>query len=183
MPPAQSHRLLPGAWHATAERTIIETILGSCVAACLVDRVAGIAGMNHFMLPGDGSTNGGEGSFENARYGIHSMELLICDLQQLGASRSRLEAKLFGGGSVLDSVARIRVGERNVEFAFDYLRREGIPVLASDVLGSQARKLKFDTGANKVHLKYVAAVSADVVERELASRKPPAATGGTAELF
>ncbi len=31
---------------------VLTTLLGSCVAACLRDPVAGIGGMNHFLLPG-----------------------------------------------------------------------------------------------------------------------------------
>lgn len=31
---------------------VLSTILGSCVAACLRDPVAGVGGMNHFLLPG-----------------------------------------------------------------------------------------------------------------------------------
>ena len=53
---------------------VLSTILGSCVAACLRDPVAGVGGMNHFLLPGDGGQTGGG---EVARYGVHLMELLI----------------------------------------------------------------------------------------------------------
>ena len=43
----------------TATRSIT-TVLGSCVSACIRDRVAGVGGMNHFMLPDD--TGGREAS-------------------------------------------------------------------------------------------------------------------------
>jgi len=32
---------------------LISTLLGSCVAACIRDPVAGVGGMNHFLLPGE----------------------------------------------------------------------------------------------------------------------------------
>ena len=40
-----------GQLYATAEATEIVTILGSCVAVCLWDEIAGVGGMNHFLLP------------------------------------------------------------------------------------------------------------------------------------
>lgn len=30
---------------------VLSTVLGSCVAMCLRDPVAGVGGMNHFLLP------------------------------------------------------------------------------------------------------------------------------------
>lgn len=54
---------------------VLSTILGSCVAACLRDPVAGVGGMNHFLLPGNAGSpmTGGDAT----RYGVHLMELLI----------------------------------------------------------------------------------------------------------
>ncbi len=83
------------------------TILGSCVAACLHDPLAGVGGMNHFLLPGDDNEDPG-----NLRYGVHAMELLINALLGLGAKRDRIEAKLFGGAHVVHNLADI--GARNV---------------------------------------------------------------------
>ncbi len=54
---------------------VLSTILGSCVAACLRDPVAGIGGMNHFLLPGSAGSMASGG--DATRYGVHLMELLI----------------------------------------------------------------------------------------------------------
>jgi chemotaxis protein CheD len=79
----------------------LSTILGSCVAACLRDPVAGVGGMNHFLLPGSAAamTSGGDAT----RYGVHLMELLINGLLKKGARRDRLEAKIFGGAKTIAS--------------------------------------------------------------------------------
>ena len=71
------------------------TILGSCVSACMRDPVAGVGGMNHFLLPGERET-AAEGP-QGMRYGVQSMELLLNALYRKGARRERLEVKLFGG--------------------------------------------------------------------------------------
>jgi chemotaxis protein methyltransferase CheR len=44
-------RILPGEYYVTREDEVIDTVLGSCVAACIRNPRLGIGGMNHFMLP------------------------------------------------------------------------------------------------------------------------------------
>ena len=99
------------------EAAVLVTVLGSCVAACLRDPVAGLGGMNHFLLPGGGTDARGA-----VKYGLHAMELLINALIRAGASRGRLEAKLFGGAQMLRGLPDI--GRANAAFAEDFLRRE-----------------------------------------------------------
>ena len=136
---AQSVKILPGEFLATSRDLVMTTLLGSCVSACLHDPDAGVGGMNHFMLP--------EGSIGPvsvpARYGVYAMEVLLNGLLKHGAKRSRLQAKLFGGGHVLKAFTSNNVGDQNVRFVRDYLSREGIPVVSEDLLGAQPRKVGF----------------------------------------
>ncbi len=61
------------------------------------------------------------------------MELLINDMVRLGADRRNIQAKVFGGGSVMGQLTHSNVGEKNAEFVVDYLRTEHIPIQASDL--------------------------------------------------
>lgn len=116
-------------------REVLTTILGSCVAACVRDPVAGVGGMNHFLLPdGGGEQNG-------LRYGVNAMELLINGLLKLGASRARLEAKLFGGASVVMGLSD--VGASNALFAQRYLMDEGIAHVGGNLGGTQPRRIQY----------------------------------------
>jgi two-component system chemotaxis response regulator CheB len=100
-------KVLPGEYFVHDEDLLIMTTLGSCIAACLWDRERRVGGMNHFMLPeGGGGADGG-------RYGSFAMELLINELIKRGATRSTMEAKVFGGGAVISGMNSINVGERN----------------------------------------------------------------------
>ena len=90
------------------EHTVVSTILGSCVSACLRDPVAGIGGMNHFLLPGSNESEG-------VQYGAYAMEVLINALLKSGARRDRLEAKLFGGARMVKGL--IDIGQQNALFA------------------------------------------------------------------
>ncbi len=118
---------------ANPEESLL-TILGSCVAACLYDPLRGVGGMNHFLLAeGDGQ--------EAMRYGAYAMEVLINDLLKLGASRDRLEAKLFGGAKIMDRLNDI--GAENILFARKFLATEGIPVVGESLGGRRARRIEF----------------------------------------
>ena len=43
-----------------------------------------------------------------------------------GARKERMQAKAFGGGNVVTSLTGVSIGERNSEFAREWLAREGI---------------------------------------------------------
>lgn len=141
-------KLLPNEYYVTSEDIVLCTVLGSCVAACIRDAVVGVGGMNHFMLPGgedvDGATSAG------MRYGAYAMEMLINELLKAGARRERLEAKVFGGGAVLDQMRQMNIGERNAAFVLEYLQTEQIPVLAQDLCGEQARRVNYFPRTGKV---------------------------------
>lgn len=116
---------------------VLSTILGSCVAMCVRDPLAGVGGMNHFLLP-EGS---GAGTDAGRRYGAYAMELLINDMLKAGARRDRLEAKLFGGGRMFDSLRD--VGRSNADFAEKFLRDEGITVVGGSLRGDGGRCLHY----------------------------------------
>ncbi len=134
-------KLLPNEYYVTSEDIVLCTVLGSCVAACIRDPAAGLGGMNHFMLPGgDEASQIGSATM---RYGAYAMEILINELLKAGARRERLEAKVFGGGAVLDQMRQMNIGERNSDFVLKYLDTEQIPVLAQDLRGEQARRVNY----------------------------------------
>lgn len=161
-PKEDEFNIILGDVKATKGPAVIKTLLGSCVAACLYDPESGVGGMNHFSLPGvadDGA---------NARYGAYAMELLITSLMKKGADRSRLKAKVFGGGKVLDVESeRLNVGARNAAFVLTFLEVEGIPVLAQSLGGTKGRMIRFRPHTGQAFEKPLAGRELPkVVERE-----------------
>ncbi|RSZ47287.1 MULTISPECIES: chemoreceptor glutamine deamidase CheD [unclassified Variovorax] len=145
-------KLLPSEYYVTSSNTALSTVLGSCVAACLHDREAGVAGMNHFMLPDDGESGAGAGTrdaAESMRYGAYAMDVLIRELVRAGARRERLRAKVFGGGAVLANMTTLNIGDRNADFVLRYLRDERIEVAAQDLRGPHARRVCFVPATGK----------------------------------
>ncbi|WPG39162.1 chemoreceptor glutamine deamidase CheD [Variovorax sp. EBFNA2] len=131
-------KLLPSEYYVTTDHTVLSTVLGSCVAACLHDAQAGVAGMNHFMLPDDGEPGAG-----SMRYGAYAMDVLVRELVRAGARRERLQAKVFGGGAVLAGMTTLHIGDRNADFVLRYLQAERIEVAAQDLRGPHARRVCF----------------------------------------
>ena len=131
----------PGAWSVESEKPL-STLLGSCVAVCLFDPALKIGGINHFMLPEMGRSKYGD--VDSLLSGNFAMEALLNALLGRGARKPRLQAKAFGGGTIIDSDAGApNIGMRNASFAKEWLQREGIPLLSSDFLGPWSRKIIF----------------------------------------
>ena len=131
----------PGAWSVDTEKPL-STLLGSCVAVCLFDPALKIGGINHFMLPEMGRSKYGD--VDSLLSGNFAMEALLNALIGRGARKARLQAKAFGGGTIIDSDASApNIGMRNASFAKEWLQREGIPLLSSDFLGPWSRKIIF----------------------------------------
>ena len=174
-------KVLPGEYFVHDEDMLITTTLGSCIAACLWDRQQRVGGMNHFMLP-DGSAGAGA----NGRYGGFAMDLLIGEMVKRGATRSTMEAKVFGGGAVIGGMSSLNVGERNTSFVMDYLRTERITVVSKDVLDIYARKVCFLPASGKAMVKRLASTNTDALaaqERAAAAEAMPASSGGSVDLF
>jgi chemotaxis protein CheD len=176
-------KILPGEYFVCAQPALLVTVLGSCVAACIRDSESGIGGMNHFMLP----DRGGRGTVSaSARYGTYAMEVLINHLLKLGARRSRLEAKVFGGGAVLASLASSSVGIRNAEFVLEFLKTEKIPVVAKDLLDSYPRKVYYFPQTGRALVKKLHRVHNDTLfgrENDYKARLSGARVEGDVELF
>lgn len=174
-------KLLPGEYFVTRDNLMLVTLLGSCVSACIRDPLLGIGGMNHFMLP-DSEQSGGAGS---ARYGSYAMEVLINELIKLGATRKRLEAKVFGGGNVLKGFTVANVGARNIEFVRSYLAAERITTIAEDLGDTCPRKIHYFPASGRAMVKRLAAIHSGELSQEQAysTRLQKQPVSGGVELF
>ena len=145
----KTHYLLAGSLFVPAEPHLVTTVLGSCVSVCLWDSALRIGGINHFMLP----FWNGEG-LASPKYGNIAIAKLLERLQDHGATKRNLRAKIFGGGVVLNVTNTfMNIGERNIQLADDLLKNEGIPIVSADTGGNTGRKIIFNTGTGMVLVK------------------------------
>ena len=181
----EAAKILPGEYYFTGKEMLIVTVLGSCVAACIRDRVSGVGGMNHFMLPDSGNDADSPLS-ASMRYGAYAMEVLINELLKAGARRENLEAKVFGGGNVLRGFTTINVGERNAQFVRDYLRAENVRITAEDLNDVHPRKVYYFPRTGKVLVKKLRQLNNYTLvkrEQDYASRLKTGPVGGDIDLF
>jgi chemotaxis protein CheD len=176
----------PGGWAIETDRPL-STLLGSCVAVCLFDPTLRIGGMNHFLLPS--RTNAANADTDIILNGDYAMEVLVNGLLNKGAAKTRLVAKAFGGGTIVSSI-RMAIGQRNAEFAHEWLDREGIPLVASDFSGPWSRKVVFVPQTGDAFCRRMPTTQADVAEVVKAEQeyerrlvRPAPATEKKIELF
>lgn len=182
-------KLQPGECYVTKNDEMLVTVLGSCIAACIRDPVAGVGGMNHFMLPeqavGHEITRSSLNNPELC-YGNWAMEHLINSIIKCGGMRNRLEIKLFGGGRVLANMVRMDIGQRNIEFVESFLANDELPVVAKDLGGNYPRKILYFAATGQAKMKKMGIASdVNLVKQEKAyldslATKPSA---GDVELF
>ncbi len=143
---------MPGEYHITRAPMMLDTLLGSCVSVCLRNKVKGYAAMNHYLLarPGSGNEN------DIGRYGTTSIEQIVKSLLAMDPNPSVLEAQLFGGAAVMDSLAKTsNVGGDNIAMAKEMMSKYGIRIIHSDLGGTKGRRISFNTQTNQIESKLV----------------------------
>lgn len=180
-------KILPGEFYVTTHEEMVVTVLGSCISACVRDPLFGIGGMNHFMLPGDSSQASqawGDDAVASTRFGIHAMECLINEILKHGGSRKNLEVKITGGGRILAQMTDI--GARNIRFVQEFIRAEGLKLLAEDLGDIYPRKVYYFPLTGKLRVKKLRTLhNQTIVERETSYQRELThqPVGGEVELF
>ncbi|MFW5451293.1 MAG: chemoreceptor glutamine deamidase CheD [Methylophagaceae bacterium] len=161
-------KILPGEYYVTTQPDeAIATTLGSCVSACIRDKVFGIGGMNHFMLPIKTEHASEEWMDSATRYGSYAMEHLINDILKNGGNRKNLEVKLTGGGKIMANMSD--VGARNIQFALEYLETEGIDIKVQDLGDIYPRKVIYFPATGRLRIKRLRSLHNEtLIQREQA---------------
>ncbi len=163
-----SAKILPGEYYVTTQpNEIVATTLGSCVSACIRDKVFGIGGMNHFMLPLKSEHASDDWMNSATRYGSYAMEHLINDILKNGGNRNNLEVKLTGGGKIMQNMSD--VGARNIEFALEYLQTENLDVIVQDLGDIYPRKVIYYPATGRLRVKKLRSMHNEtLIQREQA---------------
>lgn len=128
----------------TAPSTLISYGLGSCIGISLYDPQTKVGGLLHIMLPDSTQSRANENRAKFADTGIPDM---LNEVLKLGASRSRLVAKIAGGAQMFafaNATDIMRVGQRNAQAAKEVLASLGIPIIGEDTGGSYGRTVSID---------------------------------------
>ena len=148
--------LSPGEMILAREPTILATILGSCIGVTFWCARLGVGALCHSILPKcPRSSSGNINLTVGYRYVDFCIRSLASQFDQLGAARTEVEVKVFGGADVNvvnRAAARPTVGKLNSEAAIKALADEGYVVAASSIGDTFGRRIRFNTGSGEVQL-------------------------------
>lgn len=141
---------------------LIASGIGSCLVITLYDPKQKIGALAHTMLPAHRM------SFElrnpkeerrkanlkspDTRYADTAIDEMLKRIEGQGAKRQNLEAKIIGGANMF-SAFRSSIGENNISYAREKLKKEGIPIVGECVGGSQGRSVEFSVASGIVTVK------------------------------
>lgn len=140
--------------YAVAAAGTLSTIgLGSCVAIVLYDEVAHVGGLAHVLLPNEAMSRDRSNP---AKFPATAIPLVLADMQQLGASTSRITAKIVGGASMFGNLvppSGINIGERNVVAVRDVLASVRVPIVAEDTGSDYGRSVYLFVATGRVEVR------------------------------
>jgi chemotaxis protein CheD len=137
---------------STADATIATHAVGSCIAVCVVDPVAHVAGMLHFLLP-ESSINPQRAEEHPGVFADTGIPLLFQTAYRQGLVKHRAVVKLIGGAEMPQkSGSWFNTGRRNLLAARQMLWRNGVFVAAEDVGGTDARTVHLSVGTGRLQV-------------------------------
>ena len=143
--------LYPAAMEVPQTPKRVHTILGSCIAVCLFDKVKKTGGINHYMLPYWNGTG-----LATPKYGNIAIEKLVSHMVAKGSKQEHLIAKIFGGAAVLDAtLPSFNIGQRNIEVAKELIEKYKIPLVAQSTGGKNGRKIIFNTSTGEIVHRFI----------------------------
>ncbi|MCL1819957.1 MAG: chemotaxis protein CheD [Oscillospiraceae bacterium] len=113
---------------------LVTYALGSCVGICLYDAASKVAGLSHIMLPVSDPSKDGPLA-QPFRFADTAIPLLVKKMEQLGANRARMRAKIAGGAKMFaatGNTAISNIGMRNVIAVKASLAEMKIAIIAED---------------------------------------------------
>lgn len=138
-----SHTLHPGDVVCAERGDRLETLLGSCVAVILTDRLRTVGTMCH-IVHSQPSVTAGAAPTTSADAAIHAM---YRELYLRGFSPLLCQAFVYGGGNMFPHLVKNRhVGEGNAERVLARLSEDGVRVLIQDLGGNAYRRLSWTIG-------------------------------------
>ena len=139
---------------AVAPARMMTFALGSCVGIVLYDPVSKIGGLAHVMHP---SSERVQNNVNRAKFVDTAIELMLSRMAKKGAQRSRIEAKIFGGAKMFQSISAspgmMQIGEDNVNATKAELAERNIPIVAESTGGKKGRTVFFDVACGRVTVK------------------------------
>ena len=156
------HSIHPGEWYFGGEYERLHTVLGSCVALTAWHPTLKIGGMCHYLLasePGQKnrvairSNTIQQDAVGDCRYAVHALAQMKKAMQTY-ANVAEFQLGLYGGGDMFAYRTPTSIGQDNIAYACQWLRREKLQPIQTDVGGSISRSLMLVIATGDIQLKH-----------------------------
>lgn len=145
---------------AKAGENLIALGIGSCLVITFYDSKQKIGALAHTMLPArrmssevrDPKDERRLSASPDTRYADTAMDEMIKRIEAQGAKRENLKAKIIGGANMFSAITS-KIGEDNISYAREKLKKIGIAIVGECVGGSQGRSVEFSVTTGIVTVK------------------------------
>jgi chemotaxis protein CheD len=134
------------------DEVIVTHALGSCIAVCLFDPVAGVAAMLHFLLP-ESKINQERARQQPGAFADTGIPLLFQSAYKQGLDKKRAIVRLAGGAELGEHAnGSLQIGRRNTLAAKNLLWKNGVLINSQDVGGSTPRTVHLSTANGRMQI-------------------------------
>ena len=133
---------------------IVTHALGSCIAVCVWDAQAGVAGLIHFLLP-ESRINQQRAAEQPAAFADTGIPLVFQAAYRLGASKARMRVRLVGGAEIAGDTTgggTFNIGRRNLLAAKNVLWRNGVLIEKEEVGGRTVRTVHMTVNDGRLQI-------------------------------
>ena len=156
--------------------SLVTYALGSCIAVAILDPVAQVGGLLHYMLP-ESSLHKDKSEENPYMFADSGVPLLFREAYQRGADKRRLVVRVAGGAQVIEDSEVFNIGKRNYLALRKILWKAGVMIHAEAVGGTVSRTIRVEVGAGRVLLREGAGA-----EHELEVPRKKAVSGLTRQI-
>jgi chemotaxis protein CheD len=142
--------LNPGEFAYGNERTVIRTILGSCVAVTFWHPQTRTGAMCHYLLPSRTPNQQGP---PDGKFADDVIPLIATHFANQGLLPAAIQVKMFGGGNMFPGFPEketLTIGNKNIHKGLAILTRCGFHILSYDLAGGTNRSVVFDVASGEV---------------------------------
>ena len=129
-----------------SEPSCLTAILGSCVGVALYHPRLHAGALAHVVLP----DSSGRGAGPPGKFADAAVPCMVRQLEQLGANRSGLVAKIAGGACMFGASGPLQIGDANIEAVVKALAAAGVRLAGQDTGGAKGRRIQFHSGTGEL---------------------------------
>jgi chemotaxis protein CheD len=143
------------------EEVLVTYSLGSCIGLAIYDPVVKVGGLLHYMLP-DSTMDPEKAKRMPAMFADSGIPSLFKQSYRLGAAKTNLIVKVFGGAQILDENGVFNIGKRNYLALRKIFWKNNVMIAVEDVGGNVNRTVRLEISTGRVSLKVSGAAEIDV---------------------